>query len=200
MTDTSSLDPYFREYVAEAKATLDAPYLLHALQRIVPIFLKARDDDRTIFFLGNGGSASTASHFVVDIAKGTRSSLAPGGEGPKRFRCLALNDNVPSVMAWANDADYSRVFAEQLRNLAVRGDVLVAISGSGNSPNVLEAVRAAQAIGLTTIGLTGIGGGKLKELVDVPLVVPSQSMQHTEDVHLIVLHLLTAYLRDRQAV
>jgi D-sedoheptulose 7-phosphate isomerase len=199
MTDLSTLEPYFREYVTEAKSTLDAPYLLEAVRKIVPLFLRARDEDRTIFFIGNGGSASTASHFVVDIAKGTRKSLAPGGEGPRRFRCLALNDNVPSVMAWANDADYSRVFAEQLRNLATRGDILVAISGSGNSPNVLEAVRAARALGVTTIGLTGIGGGKLKDLVDVSLVVPSQSMQHTEDVHLIVLHLLTAYLRDRQA-
>lgn len=198
MTEDFGLEPYFQAYVAETKETLEAPYLLEAIQRIVPLFLKAREDDRTIFFIGNGGSASTASHFVVDIAKGTRRSLASGSE-TKRFRCLALNDNVPSVMAWANDTDYSRIFAEQLSNLATRGDVLVAISGSGNSPNVLEAVRVARTLGLTTIGLTGIGGGKLKEMVDVPLVVPSQSMQHTEDVHLVVLHLLTAYLRDRQA-
>ncbi len=198
MTDISTLEPYFRAYVTEAKETLEAPYLLEAVRKIVPIFLKAREEDRTIFFIGNGGSASTASHFVVDIAKGTRPSLEPG-TAKKRFRCLALNDNVPSVMAWANDTDYSRVFAEQLRNLAGPGDVLVAISGSGNSPNVLEAVRAARDLGLTTIGLTGMGGGKLKGMVDVPLVVPSNSMQHTEDVHLVVLHLLTAYLRDRQA-
>jgi D-sedoheptulose 7-phosphate isomerase len=199
MSDLSTLEPYFREYFAETKQTVDAPYLLEALQRIVPIFLRARDEDRIIFFVGNGGSASTASHFVVDIAKGTRKSIAPGARDARRFRCLALNDNVPSVMAWANDADYSRIFAEQLRNLASKGDVLVAISGSGNSPNVLEAVAAARELGVTTIGLTGIGGGKLKGVVDVPLIVPSQSMQHTEDVHLLVLHFLTAYLRDRQA-
>ncbi len=198
MTDLSTLGPYFREYFDETKRTVDAPYLLEAIQRIVPILLKARDDDRTIFFCGNGGSSSTASHFVVDIAKVTASRPAPGG-GPRRFKCLALNDNTPSVTAWANDADYSKVFAEPLKNLASRGDVLVAISGSGNSPNVLEAVHAAKEIGVTVIGLTGIGGGKLKGLADVALVVPSQSMQHTEDVHLLVLHFLTAYLRDRQA-
>jgi len=195
MTETPAPEAYLRSYVAETRACLEAPYLLAALQRIVPIFLKARAEDRTIFFCGNGGSASTASHFVVDIAKGTRPSLKPGPP-TERFRCLALNDNVPSVMAWANDADYSRIFSEQLRSLAVPGDVVVAISGSGNSPNVLEAVRAAKEMGLVTIGLTGIGGGKLKDMVDVPLVVPSNSMQHTEDVHLMVLHFLTAYLRD----
>ena len=197
MTENSTLEPYLRTYVAETRSALEAPYLLEALRRIVPLFLKAREEDRTIYFFGNGGSASTASHFVVDIEKGTRSSLAPGPL-PKRFRCAALNDNVPTVMAWANDADYSRIFSEQLRSLAVPGDVVVAISGSGNSPNVLEAVRVAREMGLATIGLAGIGGGKLKDMVDVPVVVPSNSMQHTEDVHLVILHFLTAYLRDEQ--
>lgn len=197
MTESPDPAPYLRSYVAETRACLEAPYLLEALRKIVPVFLAARGQDRTIFFFGNGGSASTASHFVVDIAKGTRPSLQPGPP-TKRFRCLALNDNVPSVMAWANDADYSRIFSEQLRSLAVPGDVVVAISGSGNSPNVLEAVKAAREMGLTTIGLSGIGGGKLKEMVDISLVVPSQSMQHTEDLHLVVLHFLTAYLRDEQ--
>jgi D-sedoheptulose 7-phosphate isomerase len=198
MSEVPTLEAYLRTYVAETRAALEAPYLLEALRRIAPIFLKAREEDRTIFFFGNGGSASTASHFVVDIAKGTRPSLKPDAPPTKRFRCVALNDNVPSVMAWANDADYSRIFSEQLKGLAVPGDVAVGISGSGNSPNVLEAIRAAKTMGLATVGLTGIGGGKLKEMVDVPLVVPSDSMQHTEDLHLIVLHFLMAYLRDAQ--
>ena len=197
MTEIPSLEPALRTYVAETRAALEAPYLLEAVRRIVPILLRAREEDRTIFFFGNGGSASTASHFVVDIAKGTRRSLTPGPL-TQRFRCVALNDNVPSVMAWANDADYSRVFSEQLRGLAVRGDVAVAISGSGNSPNVLEAVRVAREMGVTTIGLTGMGGGKLKGMADVSVVVPSQSMQHTEDVHLFLLHFLMAFLRDEQ--
>jgi D-sedoheptulose 7-phosphate isomerase len=133
---------------------------------------------------------------VTDIAKvagGTESR----GKG-HRFRCLALNDNVPGVTAWANDTEYARIFAGQLRGLAEKGDVVVAISGSGNSPNVLEGVRAAKELGLSTIGLTGIGGGKLKDMVDVSVIVPSNSMQHTEDLHLVICHLLTAYLRDEQ--
>lgn len=196
MSDSATLRPFIERYVREAEATLDAPYLGEAMERIVPILLRARTEDRTIFFFGNGGSASTASHFVTDIAK-----VAGGTEGRgkgHRFRCLSLNDNLPGLTAWANDTDYSKVFVGPLRALAEKGDVVVAISGSGNSPNVLEAVRAARELGLTSIGLTGIGGGQLKDLVDVPLVVPSNSMQHTEDVHLIVCHMLTAYLRDER--
>jgi D-sedoheptulose 7-phosphate isomerase len=198
MTELPTLTPYVRAYVRETATMLEAPFLLEAMERVVPILLRARTEDRTVFFFGNGGSASTASHFVTDIAK-----VAGGTEGRgkgQRFRCVALNDNVPSMTAWANDFDYSKVFAGPLRALADKGDVVVAISGSGNSPNVLEGVRAARAMGLTTVGLTGMGGGKLKDLVDVPVVVPSSSMQHTEDAHLIILHLLTAYLRDEQSL
>ena len=190
--DLSGLEAYVGRYLAEEKAALQEPYLLTAMRAIVPLLLRARTDGRTIFFFGNGGSASTASHFVVDIGKATIR-----GDG-KRFRCVALVDNVESVTAWANDTEYSRVFSEQLRGLAQPGDVAIGISGSGNSPNVLEAMRTARALGLATVGLTGMGGGKLKGLVDVPLVVPSNSMQHIEDVHLLVCHLLTAYLRDEQ--
>ena len=190
--DLSGLEAYVGRYLAEEKAALQEPYLLAAMRSIVPLLLTARKDGRTIFFFGNGGSASTASHFVVDIGKATIR-----GDG-RRFRCVALVDNVESVTAWANDADYSKVFSEQLKGLAHPNDVAVGISGSGNSPNVLEAVRTARALGLATVGLTGMGGGKLKDLVDVPLVVPSNSMQHIEDVHLLVCHLLTAYLRDEQ--
>ncbi|HXQ78884.1 MAG: SIS domain-containing protein [Thermoplasmata archaeon] len=198
MSELPSLEPYLRAYVQEAQAVLSSPFFLAGIERIVPILLRARTEDRTIFFFGNGGSASTASHFVTDIAK-----VAGGteGRGPgRRFRCVSLNDNIPGMTAWANDVGYAEIFSGQLKALAVQGDVAVAISGSGNSPNVLEAVKIARALGVTTIGLTGMGGGKLKDLVDVAMVVPSNSMQHTEDTHLIVLHVLTAYLRDEQAV
>jgi D-sedoheptulose 7-phosphate isomerase len=184
------VEAYVARYVEEACDALRDPYLGRAVAAIVPLLLRARAEGRTLFFLGNGGSASTASHFVVDIGKATIR-----GEG-KRFRCVGLVDNVETLTAWANDTNYARVFSEQLRNLATRGDVVFAITGSGNSPNVLEAVKLAREMGLATIGLTGLGGGKLKGMVDVPVVVPSQSMQHTEDVHLLICHLLTAYLRD----
>ncbi|MFZ0699317.1 MAG: SIS domain-containing protein [Thermoplasmata archaeon] len=190
MSEAPGLPAYVDRYVADTKAALQEGYLLEAMQRIVPVLLKARQEGRTIFFFGNGGSASTASHFVVDIGKATIR-----GDG-KRFRCVALVDNVESVTAWANDSEYAVVFSEQLRALAQPGDVAVGISGSGNSANVLKAVELAHTMGLRTVGLTGMGGGKLRGAVDISLVVPSNSMQHIEDVHLLVCHLLTAYLRD----
>lgn len=186
----SGSESYVRRYVEETKAALSDPYLPEAVARIVPVLLKARAEGKTIFFFGNGGSASTASHFVVDIGKATIR-----GDG-KRFRCVALVDNVESLTAWANDTEYGKVFSEQMRTLASPGDVAVGISGSGNSPNVLRAMELARTMGLPTIGLTGMGGGKLAALCDIPVVVPSNSMQHIEDVHLLLCHLLTAYLRD----
>lgn len=186
----AGIEPYVRRYVEETHAALSDPYLAESIAKIVPVLLKAREEGRTIYFFGNGGSASTASHFVCDIGKATI-------QGDKRrFKCVALVDNVESVTAWANDTDYSRVFAEQLATLAVRGDIAFGISGSGNSPNVLRAMEVAHRMGLATIGLTGMGGGKLKGLSQIPVVVPSNSMQHIEDVHLLICHLLTAYLRD----
>jgi D-sedoheptulose 7-phosphate isomerase len=182
--------PYVHRYVEETKAALSDPYLAEGIARIVPVLLEARAHDRTIFFFGNGGSASTASHYVADIGKATIR-----GDG-RRFRCVALVDNVETLTAWANDTEYARVFSEPLATLAKSGDVAIGISGSGNSPNVLAAMETARKIGLRTIGLTGMGGGKLKDLVEIPVVVPSRSMQHIEDVHLLIGHLLTAYLRD----
>jgi D-sedoheptulose 7-phosphate isomerase len=190
MSDTPGLEAYTKKYLDEAKAALAEPYLQDAMRQIVPILVRARREGRTVFFFGNGGSSSAASHFVVDISK-----VAARGPG-RRIKCVGLSDNIPSMTAWGNDSDYSVIFSEQLKILAEKGDVAFAISGSGNSPNVLKAVEAAKEIGVTTIGLTGIGGGKLKGMVDVPVVVPSNSMQHTEDVHVTLLHLLTAYLRD----
>ena len=184
------IDAYVHRYVEETRAALADPYLAEGVARIVPLLLAARAEGRTIFFFGNGGSASTASHFVVDIGKAT-----VRGEGA-RFRCVALNDNVESLTAWANDTEYANVFSEQLKGLAKPGDVAVGISGSGNSPNVLRAMELARSLHIHTVGLTGMGGGKLRTLVDVAVVVPSTSMQHIEDVHLLICHLLTSYLRD----
>jgi D-sedoheptulose 7-phosphate isomerase len=187
---SEGIPPYVRRYVGEMRDALGDPFLAKGIEQIVPVLLDARAKDKTIYFFGNGGSASTASHFVVDIGKAT-----VRGDG-KRFRCVALVDNVETVTAWANDTEYAKVFSEQLATLAHAGDVAVGISGSGNSPNVLRAMETAKRLGLRTIGLTGMGGGKLKELSEVPVVVPSNSMQHIEDIHLLICHLLTAYLRD----
>jgi D-sedoheptulose 7-phosphate isomerase len=184
------VEAYVKRYADEMRAVIGEAFLANGIARIIPIFLAARDSGRTLYFFGNGGSASTASHFVVDIGKATIRGDS------RRFRCVALVDNVETLTAWANDSEYSKVFSEPLATLARAGDVAVAISGSGNSPNVLQAVEVAKKIGMTTIGLTGMGGGRLKDKVDVAVVVPSNSMQHIEDVHLLICHLLTAYFRD----
>ena len=150
--------------------------------------------DGTIFVCGNGGSAATASHFALDLAKGSRLD-APG----RRVRAIALTDSVPLLTAWGNDTAYSNVFREQLAAWYRKGDCLVAISGSGNSPNVLRAVELVNSQGGTTCALTGYDGGKLAPMVAHSVIVPSDDLEKIEDCHLILCHLYTAYLRSELA-
>lgn len=164
---------------------------LEVLEEAVDVLLSAVYVGSTVFTVGNGGSAATASHFACDLAKGT---IVPGGP---RFRVMALTDNVPLITAWSNDVAYEDVFAEQLRNLIGRGDVVVAFSGSGNSPNVLRAVALARQKGGITIGFSGFDGGQLSRMVDVPVVVPCHCMEQIEDVHLVLCHLMATTLRQR---
>jgi len=192
MTDLAGLERYVGSYLAETRSALDGPYLLEGLRRLVPVLVKARAEGRTVFFFGNGGSAATSSHMSQDLGKLTIV------EGRRRFRSTSLADPLPLILAWANDRSYAEVFAEQVKSQGRAGDVAVGISGSGNSPNVLRALEEARKLGLTTVGLIGMGGGKMRALCDVPIVVPSNNMQHIEDVHHILLHLVTAYLRDEQ--
>lgn len=147
--------------------------------------------DRTVYVFGNGGSAALASHCACDLGKGTVIN------GNRRFRVLALTDNIPLMTAWANDACYDDIFAEQLTPLINKGDVALAISGSGNSPNVLKALSVAREAGAFTIGLTGFKGGKMKPLCDLCVVVPSDSMQIIEDLHVSVGHSIFVSLRSR---
>jgi D-sedoheptulose 7-phosphate isomerase len=159
------------------------------LFKIIAAIKQARADGRHIFIFGNGGSSSTASHMACDFGKNTRAADKP------RLRVISLNDNMASLTAYANDEGYEVVFSEPLKSLAEPGDLVIAISGSGNSPNVLNGVKTARETGLMTIGLTGFQGGKLKDFVDVCLVVPSNSMEQIEDVHLIIDHILTVILK-----
>ena len=163
---------------------------LHDVERALDLLLVAYRGGHRIVFLGNGGSAATASHAANDFSKLT---ISPG---KPRVKALALTDNVPLLTAWANDSSYRDVFAEQLANLLEPGDVVVAISGSGASPNVLRAVEVARARGAVTIAWTGFAGGALKELADLAIVVPSDSMTQIEDVHLTLNHALAEALRD----
>src|SRR6202162_3735512 len=128
--------------------------------------------DRLIFLIGNGGSGSNASHFCEDIGKGTLRRQDFDDETKKRFRIISLTDNTPYLLAWGNDEGFDRVFLEQLKNLAGPGDLLIAISGSGNSPNILRAVEWANAHGMKTYGCTGFGGGKLKKLAQHNFHIP----------------------------
>lgn len=156
---------------------------------VVRILERARDNGKSIFLLGNGGSAATASHFACDLAKG---ALSPG---KRRLKAFALTDNTPLVSAWANDSAYENIFAEQLKNYVEAGDVTISISGSGNSANVISGVKVAKVKGATTIGFLGFDGGKLRELVDIPVVVPIYNMEQVEDIHLLLGHIITTCLR-----
>ena len=152
------------------------------INEIIAALEQARAEKRRIFIFGNGGSAANASHFVVDVIKST---VRPG---QPRIKILCLNDNMPTVTAYSNDVSYEVIFSEPLAALAEPGDVAIAISGSGNSPNVLRAMDTAKEMNLTRIGLTGFAGGKLKDKCDVCVIVPSDSMQVIEDAHLVILH------------
>jgi D-sedoheptulose 7-phosphate isomerase len=154
---------------------------------------RACEEGKSVFVFGNGGSAALASHFACDLVKGT----VPENNGHRRFRAMALTDNVPLMTAWANDISYDRIFAEQLRNFITAGDVAFAISASGNSPNVLKALEVAKAARATTIGLTGFDGGKMKSLCNVCVVLPSDNMQIIEDFQLSVAHAVFSIIRQR---
>ncbi len=161
------------------------------VDQVVDALWNAYCEDRAVFLFGNGGSAALASHCACDLGKGTIMN------GHRRFRVLALTDNVPLMTAWANDASYADIFAEQLRGFLRKDDVVFAFSASGNSANVLNALTLAQETGALTMGLTGFQGGKMKSLCELCVVIPSDNMQVIEDLHLSVSHSIFTSLRAR---
>jgi D-sedoheptulose 7-phosphate isomerase len=175
------------------------------LRRIDPSEVKALadaihdcyEDRRTVFLCGNGGSGSNASHFCEDLGKGTLRRQEFDNDSKKRLRVLSLTDNTPYILAWGNDEGFDRVFVEQLKNLANPGDLLIAISGSGNSPNILRAVEWANRSGLKTFGCTGFNGGKLRELAQQGLHVPLDDMGIVESIHLTAFHWIVDDLHRR---
>jgi D-sedoheptulose 7-phosphate isomerase len=160
---------------------------------VAELLFDAYRNQHTTFVFGNGGSAALASHFACDLGKGTVNGSS------KRFRVMALTDNVPLMTAWANDSHYENIFSEQLANFACVGDVAFAISASGNSPNVLKALKTAREAGATTAGLTGFMGGRMLSLCDACIVVPCENMQIIEDLHLCIAHSLFTCVRARIA-
>ncbi|MCZ6635407.1 MAG: SIS domain-containing protein [bacterium] len=158
---------------------------------IIARFETAREAGQRIYAIGNGGSASTASHFVNDMGKGASIGR------DKRFKIISLTDNVEWMTALSNDLCYEDVYVEQLKNFAEPGDVLLAISGSGNSENVLRAVRYANEVGCVSVGFTGFQGGQLKDLVHECVVVPSDHMGRIEDMHVILQHMICYYFMEQ---
>ena len=165
---------------------------LGRVEQAIEWLKEARAGEKHIFVCGNGGSASTASHFACDIVKGASYNRKA------RFRIMALTDSLPTLTAYSNDVGYDCVFVEQLKNFAQAGDVVLAISGSGNSPNVLQAVEYANSIGCRTIGLTGRDGGKLGPLAQLNIQVPVPHMGRIEDAHMIVCHMIGYYFMDTE--
>ena len=160
------------------------------VQTAIDWFRDVRDAGKHIFVCGNGGSASTASHFACDIVKGA------SFQRDQRFRIMALTDSLPTMTAYSNDVSYESVFVEQLKNFAQPGDIVMAISGSGNSPNVLLAVEYGNSIGCKSIALTGRDGGKLGSIAQLNIQVPVPHMGRIEDAHMIVCHMIGYYFME----
>ncbi|MFF2409983.1 SIS domain-containing protein [Streptomyces sp. NPDC058092] len=190
-TEISSYLSRLRRAIAEVSTT-DLVRVTETLERA---YLKGR----TLYICGNGGSAATASHLTVDLSKNTR---VPGRPP---VRAVSLVDHIPALTAWANDVGYEEVFTGQLAGLAEPGDVVIGISTSGNSPNVLQALRYGRASNLTTVGLLGPDGGLARELCDAYVLAPAESIEEQEDIHMMLAHILTRHMRtfvcaDREAL
>lgn len=178
-----------QNYISHLQGVLER-LQINDVRESIDVIMDAYHADKQVFVIGNGGSASTASHLACDLGKGT--SL----EGKKRFRVISLTDNVATMTAWSNDVSYDDVFIEQLKNLVNPDDVVIGISASGNSENIIRAMQHASQIGCRTIGWSGFGGGKLAEICDVNVIVDSNQYGPVEDVHLILNHILHAWIRE----
>lgn len=177
-------------YISNLQTLLDS-LPRDQIQRTIDLLHWARLENKQVFIMGNGGSASTASHFACDLGKNTVMADHP------RFRVLALTDNMAIFSAYANDDGYESVFAEQLASMVNPQDVVIGISTSGNSSNVLNAMTLAGETGATTVGFTGFDGGKLSQMVDIEVRVSSDCIEQVEDVHLMLEHLIVTALRER---
>jgi D-sedoheptulose 7-phosphate isomerase len=167
------------------------------IEGLAELIYECYEQRRFVFLCGNGGSGSNASHFCEDLGKCTLRREDFENDQKKRLRVLSLTDNTPYILAWANDEGFDRVFVEQLKNCASPGDLLIAISGSGNSPNVLRAVEWANQNGMKTMGCTGFAGGKLRKLAQRNFHVPLEDMGIVESIHLAAFHWVVDNLHAR---
>ncbi len=179
------IQQYFGE-VEQMMHAISVPQLQHLLD----ILEQTYHEGHRVFIMGNGGSAATASHFALDLAKNT---IMPG---VPRLKAISLTDHVPLITAWSNDTAYEHIFAEQLANLIEPGDTVIGISASGNSLNVINAMRLARQHRAWTIALLGAHGGKIKEMVDVYVLAPGHNIEQEEDAHMILAHIITRHMRE----
>jgi len=181
-----------QDYLEDLKKTIDS-IDVGEIEKIARVLLKAYKTGRRVFILGNGGSASTASHMACDLGKGTLKNVYNPKEN--RFQVISLTDNVATMTAFANDLSFDDMFVQQLHNLVGKGDVVIGISGSGNTPNVIKALIYAKSQGAVTVGLLGFGtGGKARDLVDYQITIKSSNYGIVEDLHLVLDHILTTCL------
>ena len=181
---------YVKKYLEDLKKTV-ALVNVNEIISVIDMLEKARNNKNTIFTMGNGGSASTASHFVNGLSQGATV------EGKPRFKAIALTDNIPNMLAYANDVGYEQIFVEQLKNLMDKGDIVIGISGSGNSENVIKVIEYAKKNNITTVGMTGFDGGELRKIVDYSIHIPCSFMEMVEDIHLSITHLISSYFRNK---
>ena len=187
-SESLSLNDYSKSYIDYLTSVLNS-IALSDIEKFIEVLLEARERGSSIFFIGNGGSAATASHFANDIAIGTRTSEKP-------FRAISLCDNQAVITAIANDDGYEEIFSQQLQVLLKKQDVVIGISASGNSPNLLQAIDTSIKLGAITVGISAFDGGKMREMVDVSLHVPTEKGEYgpAEDAHMILNHLVSSYL------
>lgn len=183
---------HVRDYIAGLQAVL-AAIPTAQVAGVLETLTEAYREGRSVLIVGNGGSAATASHMGCDLAKNIRPSVGQTGQG---FRVISLTDNMPWITALGNDLGYEHIFSEQILHLARPGDLVIAISGSGNSPNIVRAVQAAKQVGARTVGLLGFDGGRVKDLVDRHVIIPSHSYGFVEDAHMVLDHILISYFQQ----
>jgi D-sedoheptulose 7-phosphate isomerase len=182
----------FKSYKGLINSTLDLANI-EEIEKFLDLLVDAYKNDKFVFVIGNGGSAANASHLAQDLAKGTRTSK----DQTRRLKALSLTDNIPFITAQGNDEGYESIFEQQLRTFAKAGDYVIAISGSGNSPNIITAIEWANKNGLTTIGVTGYDGGKLKKISHHSVNVVLNDMCTAESIHSIIFHYAILELRER---
>lgn len=183
------LNDFISEHLRVVKS-LDNDKILE----LIDILKKTRDSNRCIFIAGNGGDAACVSHLSCDLAKGASYNRE------KRFRVITLVDNIPWITAIANDLSYDEIFSEQLLNLAVKGDLLIVLSVSGSSENIVKVVATAKELGLYTVGILGDRNGKVIDMVDLPIVVPSGHFGHVEDIQAFICHIISYYFMENENV